>query len=113
MRRQILNNAKFFTAFVLLGSMIFSACDSVSNTNTNSASASRPDFSTSKTAPMNSNTSSADENLLSEERNTNGERYAEITENPFLETARAPLSTFSIDVDTASYANVRRFLNDG
>jgi Ca-activated chloride channel family protein len=44
---------------------------------------------------------------------TNGERYAEIEENPFLETARAPLSTFSIDVDTASYANVRRYLNDG
>ena len=42
-----------------------------------------------------------------------GERYAEITENPFLESARAPLSTFSIDVDTASYANVRRFLNQG
>ena len=42
-----------------------------------------------------------------------GERYAEIDENPFLETSRAPLSTFSIDVDTASYSNVRRFLNDG
>lgn len=42
-----------------------------------------------------------------------GERYAQINENPFLETSRAPLSTFSIDVDTASYANVRRYLNDG
>ncbi len=42
-----------------------------------------------------------------------GDRYAEITENPFLETLRAPLSTFSIDVDTASYANVRRFITDG
>ncbi len=42
-----------------------------------------------------------------------GERYAEITENPFLEASKAPLSTFSIDVDTASYANVRRYLNDG
>ena len=44
---------------------------------------------------------------------TGGEKYAEISENPFLETKRAPLSTFSIDVDTASYANVRRFLKDG
>lgn len=44
---------------------------------------------------------------------TKGEKYAEISENPFLETRRAPLSTFSIDVDTASYANVRRYLNDG
>jgi Ca-activated chloride channel family protein len=44
---------------------------------------------------------------------TAGERYAEITENPFLEASRAPLSTFSIDVDTASYSNVRRFLSNG
>jgi Ca-activated chloride channel family protein len=43
----------------------------------------------------------------------NGERYAELDENPFLEASRAPLSTFSVDVDTASYSNVRRFLNDG
>ena len=47
-----------------------------------------------------------------EERNSS-ERYAEITENPFLETSGAPLSTFSIDVDTASYANVRRHINEG
>lgn len=48
-----------------------------------------------------------------EDKSSDGERYAEISENPFLETVRAPLSTFSIDVDTASYANVRRFLNQG
>ncbi|HEX7312879.1 MAG TPA: VWA domain-containing protein [Pyrinomonadaceae bacterium] len=41
------------------------------------------------------------------------EAYAKIDENPFLDAARAPLSTFSIDVDTASYSNTRRFLNDG
>jgi len=40
----------------------------------------------------------------------NTEAYDKIDENPFLEAARVPLSTFSIDVDTASYANVRRFL---
>ncbi len=43
----------------------------------------------------------------------NTEQYAEIVENPFLDSARNPLSTFSIDVDTASYSNVRRFLTDG
>lgn len=48
-----------------------------------------------------------------EEKSTVGERYAQITENPFLEASRAPLSTFSIDVDTASYTKVRRMLNDG
>ncbi|MDT4898394.1 MAG: Ca-activated chloride channel [Acidobacteriota bacterium] len=43
----------------------------------------------------------------------NTEQYSHIDENPFLEVARAPLSTFSIDVDTASYSNTRRFLKDG
>ncbi|MDQ3754687.1 MAG: VWA domain-containing protein, partial [Acidobacteriota bacterium] len=49
--------------------------------------------------------------LLQREGNT--EAYSHIDENPFLEVARAPLSTFSIDVDTASYRNTRRFLNEG
>src|SRR5262245_19488712 len=40
----------------------------------------------------------------------NTEAYAHIRDNDFLHTVRAPLSTFSIDVDTASYSNVRRFL---
>ncbi len=41
------------------------------------------------------------------------EQYAHIDENPFLRVSRNPLSTFSVDVDTASYAVVRRFLNEG
>ena len=41
------------------------------------------------------------------------EAYASIEENGWKQTAATPLSTFSIDVDTASYANVRRFLNNG
>jgi len=40
----------------------------------------------------------------------NTETYDSITENVFLAADTNPLSTFSIDVDTASYANVRRFL---
>lgn len=39
--------------------------------------------------------------------------YPQYAENVFLTVAQQPLSTFSIDVDTASYANVRRFLNSG
>jgi Ca-activated chloride channel family protein len=39
--------------------------------------------------------------------------YDKIDDNGFKRVADAPLSTFSIDVDTASYANVRRFLNSG
>jgi Ca-activated chloride channel family protein len=41
------------------------------------------------------------------------EAYDVIRDNPFLAAAANPLSTFSIDVDTASYANVRRFLDQG
>ncbi|KAF0242211.1 MAG: hypothetical protein FD180_4039 [Planctomycetota bacterium] len=43
----------------------------------------------------------------------NTEEYAHFQDNPFYRVADQPLSTFSIDVDTASYANVRRFINDG
>ena len=43
----------------------------------------------------------------------NTEEYGRFEENPFLRPADNPLSTFSIDVDRASYANVRRFLRDG
>jgi Ca-activated chloride channel family protein len=39
--------------------------------------------------------------------------YDHVSENPFLQAATNPLSTFSIDVDTASYSNVRRFINSG
>ncbi|MCI0360676.1 MAG: von Willebrand factor type A domain-containing protein [Planctomycetaceae bacterium] len=41
------------------------------------------------------------------------EQYERIVENAFLSPLADPLSTFSIDVDTASYANVRRFLSEG
>jgi len=39
-----------------------------------------------------------------------GDRYDRLVENPFCLVKDHPLSTFSIDVDTASYANTRRFL---
>jgi Ca-activated chloride channel family protein len=41
----------------------------------------------------------------------NTEAYNLIVDNPFIRTTQENLATFSIDVDTASYANVRRFLN--
>ena len=43
----------------------------------------------------------------------NTEEYAYIAENDFLSPATNPLSTFSIDVDNASYTNTRRYLEDG
>ena len=39
--------------------------------------------------------------------------YDHLVENPFLSAKSNPLSTFSIDVDTASYSNTRRFINEG
>jgi len=41
------------------------------------------------------------------------EKYPHATQNPIKEVAAEPVSTFSIDVDTASYANVRRYLANG
>ena len=43
----------------------------------------------------------------------NTETYDRVEDNPFLAVSNNPLSTFSIDVDTASYANLRRFLTSG
>lgn len=44
------------------------------------------------------------------EHSANTESYNRIVDNPFLSVAQNPLSTFAIDVDTAAYSNVRRFL---
>ena len=44
---------------------------------------------------------------------TNTERYQHLDDNPVHLVAEQPVSTFSIDVDTGAYANVRRFLNAG
>ena len=41
------------------------------------------------------------------------ENYAHFDDNPVKRVAEMPVSTFSIDVDTGAYANVRRFLNQG
>jgi Ca-activated chloride channel family protein len=46
-------------------------------------------------------------------REMNTENYAAVAESRFLPAADNPRSTFSIDVDAASYTNVRRFLTSG
>ena len=99
----------------LVVSLLLSACslatkqESPSNSNVSSKESSTTSANTVSNAAAPTMSKQAD----SESDSTKGEKYAEIDENPFLETSRAPLSTFSIDVDTASYANVRRYLNDG
>ena len=100
----------------LVISLLVSACslatkqESPSNSNVSSKESSTSSSNTMSSAPA---PTTNNKGLDSKNDSTKDEKYAEIDENPFLETSRAPLSTFSIDVDTASYANVRRYLNDG
>ena len=47
---------------------------------------------------------------LSKEGESNNEQYGAYYDTPFVSPLQAPLSTFAIDVDTASYSNVRRYL---
>jgi Ca-activated chloride channel homolog len=56
-----------------------------------------------------------DEEIKQENMNPafNTEDYDNIVENKFLSPKQEPLSTFSIDVDEASYSNVRRYLQNG
>lgn len=42
-----------------------------------------------------------------------GETYGEIVENRFIDVKEQPVTTFSADVDTASYSNLRRMINYG
>ncbi len=58
-----------------------------------------------------STTQKLQEQPLALDAEHNTEAYDKIVDNPFHRVGNDPLSTFSIDVDTASYANVRRFLS--
>jgi len=51
--------------------------------------------------------------MLVRESYNNTEEYADISENTYKWATKTPLSTFSIDVDGASYSNVRRMIMDG
>ena len=42
-----------------------------------------------------------------------GEKYADLSDNEFTSPLQQPLSTFSVDVDTASYTNIRRMIQNG
>ena len=55
----------------------------------------------------------AREKAASQIANPGTARYQQFDDNPVKQVAQNPLVTFSLDVDTGSYANVRRFLNQG
>ncbi|QYS88618.1 vWA domain-containing protein [Flavobacterium davisii] len=90
----------FLTLYLL--ALSFTACKQSSNT-TNEEIANEVEIN--NLMPENPETSDPEY--------TNQESYAEIEENKFENTNITPLSTFSIDVDNASYTNIRRFINNG
>ncbi len=51
--------------------------------------------------------------IPSQSASFNREAYAHLDENPFVAVGDDPLSTFSVDVDTASYSNLRQMLSEG
>ncbi|MGG5243077.1 vWA domain-containing protein [Pseudomonas lurida] len=53
------------------------------------------------------------ESMAMDYRSEPREQYEYLPDNPVHRVAETPVSTFSVDVDTGSYANVRRFLNQG
>lgn len=55
----------------------------------------------------------AREKAASQIANPGTARYQQFDDNPVKQVAQNPLATFSLDVDTGSYANVRHFLNQG
>lgn len=61
------------------------------------------------------NESTADNKVTTEDPyySGSGEEYNSYAENDFIAVSKEPLSTFSADVDTASYSNLRRMINDG
>ncbi|MBA3682358.1 MAG: von Willebrand factor type A domain-containing protein [Bacteroidetes bacterium] len=52
-------------------------------------------------------------NVTTSSADFNTEEYAKIDDNEFKDSKKNPLSTFSIDVDKASYSNIRRFISQG
>ena len=64
-------------------------------------------------APAPTNLPNGPQNRAGVGEPTDTERYADITPNAVIAASEQPVSTFSIDVDTGAYSNVRRFLDQG
>ncbi len=76
-------------------------------------SAPRPDSAPPSPPPMAYSSTQAQSNVrVVPQPNPSGERYEEVDSGRFIPVAEQPVSTFSADVDTASYSNVRRILRN-
>jgi Ca-activated chloride channel family protein len=92
----------------LVFSLILSACSTrTEQPAMNSNTSSKESSTSSSNSNMTASSPMMEENKDSARDSAQGRKYADGDENPFLETSRAPLSTFSIDVDTASYTKSR------
>ena len=98
---------------LILAALLASSCVTADNSNAPSVGLRREASNANVASNAGTIAYDGSDEKAKEEEPGAGERYAKIDENPFLEATRAPLSTFSIDVDTASYSNTRRFLTDG
>ena len=113
-------NSRLFLVACLIASLLLASCQKdykskagvEQNEQKSSATTTTANVAESAAPSPQANTMVYD-GAVEEPRTGNTEAYAHIDENPFIEAARAPLSTFSIDVDTASYSNTRRFITDG
>ncbi|PAX59410.1 vWA domain-containing protein [Brunnivagina elsteri] len=125
----MINTIKILGCVLLLGYL--SACGSENTTTSNSGSAPLP--ASQVPSPQQSNTgikssesstqvNNKPVNKLQQAPPTQGsaiserenrEEYHNIPENQFQVVSANPRSTFAIDVDTASYSNIRRFINEG
>ncbi|OKH40159.1 hypothetical protein NIES2119_04370 [[Phormidium ambiguum] IAM M-71] len=121
MNKQLLNHRQHWSVKLLLCCfplLILTACDRGSQTSApapqSPASSPPPAATLPNAAPSaaepKAKLRSAD-NVAQPTLNT--EQYNRIEDNQFVTVKNQPLSTFSIDVDSASYSNVRRFINEG
>lgn len=107
-------------SIILLSTIILTSCGQ--NTATKSDEAARPSASAAARSSPESNklkysisvdSGVAEAQAVSIETQFNTEEYSKISERGFVSPESEPLSTFSVDVDTASYANIRRLINSG
>ncbi|MBC8144262.1 MAG: von Willebrand factor type A domain-containing protein, partial [bacterium] len=97
--------------FLLISALLLASCESRDGTSVTSDSA--------QSMPIHANKSVVVSELhdfsagsIAVSDATSAEEYSPITENEFVAANTEPLSTFAIDVDAASYSNMRRFVND-
>jgi len=106
----------YFFSFILFASLF--ACGNMNNTGLSDKNAKQEI--NSPVSEMSKDEASgmvieAEPGIISDDEtstNFNTEEYDKIVENEFKDAKQNPLSTFSIDVDNASYSNVRRYLTD-